>query len=228
MAKEKFKFDKKYKIMSLAILALVLMTFCTVWGLKQKNQETSNTTPTQEDKFPVDTVNDGVYTNYKYGFKFEYPKIIFKTVTSDGNSFYENESNPRYGATDFGLRLDVFTTSSSDFIKIFHDDDMLSIGQPKFSDAYLKSFSSDDDRPYENKIKAARFTNGHLIYSYYSGWGGVEPFYGYIASWKNKEVIVNISIYNTNELRKQEQLNIINGIIKSMRFFDLSTPSSNN
>lgn len=55
-------------------------------------------TPTEEE-YPVDTVNDGVYTNHKYGFRFEYPEDKFKIVYSTeeyGSFIFDNDNGTEY------------------------------------------------------------------------------------------------------------------------------------
>src|SRR6266496_3769977 len=77
----------KYKRKGILWLVGVLLIGVIVLAHKQKSARLSVTqnspTPTSSQQYPVDAVNDSVYTNYKYGFKFEYPKEIFKVKPSN-------------------------------------------------------------------------------------------------------------------------------------------------
>jgi len=80
---------KKYfaqLVATVAVVTIVLAGFLTRNNPFSSLSENKSNSPTPiEVQFPIDDVNDGVYTNYKYGYKFEYPEDIFEQTTSSND-----------------------------------------------------------------------------------------------------------------------------------------------
>lgn len=195
------------------------------------NQTTANPT---EIEYPVDTENDGLYTNYKYRYRFNYPKEMFPFMRVDGYfhnaTFYEERYLPDEDEESWiGQGMRLFT----------------GVGQEKYRQRSIEQFEINrnredgdllyppdhfdnkpkDEWPSFNDIKVENISTngnpGYIIYKYYTGGGkGVEPSYGYSATWKNGDDVIVVGVYDNNENRKQLQLEVLREIIESMDFLE--------
>lgn len=94
MAKKKGKKLIAPKYLVLAVLLTILVIAVTFLGSKkQGNVEVTQTPSTLTEEKVEEEVKDGVYTNYTYGFRFEYPEEIFNYTNPWTN---HPNNNPSY------------------------------------------------------------------------------------------------------------------------------------
>jgi hypothetical protein len=86
--------DSLYKYSALIAGLLIVFLAIAVYFNRQAGLPTNGIIPTlsptatpTESEFQIDLEDDGVYTNYKYGYRFEYPEDVFGTAshTPDGD-----------------------------------------------------------------------------------------------------------------------------------------------
>lgn len=225
----------RIKFLLYFFVGAVLVTGILVAAKKSKTATPVPTNSKKEDEiqYEVDNNNDGLYVNHKYRFIFEYSEKQFpyQTVgeTNEQKSFFEKQVEDKSSADGWnygGLKLFV---SVQDYKQLPHlldayqENKALEINKPKYSDSYLKSIEK-HAWPDFNEIKVKDLVNdnveGHLIYKYMSGGGeGIEPSYSYIATWKKDDYLVVISLIDfENDRRKSTQKQIIEGIIRTLKF----------
>jgi len=99
---------KNKKVIAI-VLGLIIVSATAVF-LTRKSVPSSvvdiSPTPTE---YPVDKENDGVYTNYKYGYKFEYPVDKFEqTHSSDITAVWDlNTDADSVQKSEMPIQLDV-------------------------------------------------------------------------------------------------------------------------
>lgn len=91
----------KYKKVVISAVLIILAGISVFVYFMFRKSDTIKPLP-QAQSFPVDTENDGVYTNYQYGFKFKYPnKFFVKQTNSLVNIGWYNQADAE---TPFDLR----------------------------------------------------------------------------------------------------------------------------
>ncbi|OGM20203.1 hypothetical protein A2955_04275 [Candidatus Woesebacteria bacterium RIFCSPLOWO2_01_FULL_37_19] len=150
-------FNKKYFLIFLAaVVVIIISVVITQESSNSKNKSGGeykevSLTPT-ETLYPIDDVNDGVYTNSKYGYKFEYPKDKFEQTFSDerGASWiYKLETGANGNEQIINLTV-LDQTNVNDWIKFYST--LYSLEPNKFlKNRFGKSvkLSSKEDGPYK-------------------------------------------------------------------------------
>jgi hypothetical protein len=170
-------------ITSISLLAIDNKTkMNTFTNIQNSIPLTERPMPT-EQQYPLNVVNDGIYTNYKHGFKLKYPEDLFvKYEISDSQSvdFYtsENLSTPDIGEQE-KYPNDIFFS-----ILAFPADDM------------VYKFSQED---YERSIKY-RSQVGITNYNYDVLFRNLE-----IIEKKERKIAINYmgaDLYTTENIKK--------------------------
>lgn len=86
MSKKTEKFAIKPMYLALVLVLIILVTVVTIFQSRRVDNIEVTQTPSTLTEEKVDKDENGVYTNYKYGFKFEYPNDKFKMVHPDAIS----------------------------------------------------------------------------------------------------------------------------------------------
>lgn len=216
MIQMKFKLaNKNYILVLLAIVVVVLGVF-NISSLKNKSADRSTPTPTVAP-IPIDNVNDGVYTNYKYGYRFEYPAdkfvLLYPKAENDGRmwiyqltgeSDYENE----YIYLSVTQRIDSWREFYEDIYNLRKGESL-----PNKHEVYTKL----ESRVTSNYRFVAAFfkTNPEAE---------TEHSVGYSAIWLKENNFTIILDFFTDPERYEEFLlenkNIFDDIVESFEFID--------
>lgn len=117
MSKKMTVLSKRRKLVVLSIFGVVMGISIFAYFDQVSNQKPKLSFQTNE--FSKDIVNDGVYTNYEYGFKFKYPEDIFVEQFNSVN--HDGWYNEKGASTPFDLdengvwAVVVFTESTKRF-----------------------------------------------------------------------------------------------------------------
>ena len=111
-------------VATVVVVTIVLAGFLSRNNPFSSLSENKSNSPTPtEVQYPVDTENDGVYTNYKYKFRFKYPIDIFKYQLESGMTWSNEPWSGGMGPTatsesaislNILIREDVFTKYDAD------------------------------------------------------------------------------------------------------------------
>ncbi|OGO37348.1 MAG: hypothetical protein A2W35_02645 [Chloroflexi bacterium RBG_16_57_11] len=112
---------------------LILITFAVLLGvvafisddnlltkdsLQNNSRYKSEANPTESYQFPLDTENDGVYINYKFRYKFEYPADVFDShIEKVGDDLDPYNLDGWYNSSlSEGSKGDKFLSLSTDVV----------------------------------------------------------------------------------------------------------------
>lgn len=101
-ANTSMKFSKQ--TLGITVIAVLIASGLLILKIKQSENKTlvnnNQVETTQTSGYPVDSENDGVYTNYEHKFKFEYPENIF--ITQENSVYYDESSRRSISWTSSG------------------------------------------------------------------------------------------------------------------------------
>lgn len=227
--------QKLLKVVSVFIGLGVVVYIIISFGLQERFKPTSQQQPlpaNNQEGFRIDTENDGIYTNYKYGFKFEYSidSFPFTRANEDSVKFYESRFVPKDTAFEdwigegMWLYAGVAEEKYRQFsLEEFEKNKNRPLNEPYYLDEFFKD-KPEREWPYDNNVKIEDITTdgleGFILYSYPTGGGGgTEPAYGYKASWRKGDIVITVGVYDRNDSRKDILLRIIQKVTNSMDFF---------
>lgn len=204
---------------------LFVLLVAVILSNKQISPARNQTTATLTEKeYPVDTENDGVYTNYKYGFRFEYPEDIFiKYIPrKNKNSILQAEfnDNSEGGYPDM-FSLVVSARADDEGKEVFKKFQSLPIGVYESTD--------EDAAKYFNNRKKLRDVDigkfkGVLLYSKFVG-SDTEPYHGHVLIFEKDNIVISIGIQsppgpNLADELENERLGILDNIIDTLEIID--------
>ncbi len=224
ISKKKRQLADNKLLLLLAISVLVLLVFFVSRNPNLINKVTQKTTPAPTGtQYPIDTESDGVYINNEYGFRFKYPTVIFKSRENfdapSGLKVILREKDGGMGGYD----LTLYVLSKKEYIKEYLENHALPINVPKYNQEYFdeKGYYSS---PVTNTIRIKNIISqgivGHILYHPYTGAQDVEFSYGHTVEWLKGETLIKIGISESNDVRKDERLRILETIVDSMTFFN--------
>ena len=227
-AKKKIQLADNKLLLILAVGALILLAFFfsrnpnIVSRLAQKSEPT----PTQSE-FPIDTENDGVYTNYQYGFRFEYPKEVFtyEEPVSGKNILKLHLFEEENSIGELTLALYVRPKNAEQDFWLLEKLQTLPLNTPVYSDEYLKSVEK-ENWPIYNYLKIReKIVGGRKLYMYRSyhtgrqidGWIGSSISIFWIDNENIFTIILSLPADNT---RDAEGRLITNGVLDTLEFYN--------
>lgn len=187
--------------------------------VKEENQDNSQQLEVKEE------IKNGVYTNYTYGFRFEYDESIF-TVHSKPPGFRAfvmvREGNSEYSS--HWLTPGHSNVSKSE-ITSFQDIKNLKTGQELYNTSYLDTISQ-DKWPFDNKQKLDELKlNEYNCVSYYNyptggGPDGIEPSWSYIFECLNNQKRVGVGLHSISEESLLKYKSIFRQIVDSFEIIN--------
>lgn len=208
-------FGRKYFLTLLAAVAVIVISIVI-------SQDVSTLKNDNEGKMPevvstitpvlIDEVNDGVYTNYIYGFRFEYPKDVFLKFTTHDNGLSSNLTT--YPEVDMQTRKDALIaiyvydssrTAREDHIGWFN---FMFTNSHETDPNGRKITSQDDFEEYKRVVYETDTSD--LTY---------EKGYGYSAIYlKENSPVIQITLSTVSKETKSKYENIFKNIINSFQF----------
>lgn len=210
------------RLVLLAVAALLLIALFAVWmnGSQKQQEEVGVVSRPQVTPKPIEeTIENGVYINHTFGFKFEYPEEVFgETVLVQSSDYGFHRGFQKKGLTYDGWGLSVYASESS--IDQFTKYREMSPGIPLYSESEYEQ-KPKYEWPIANTIKLTNITTqgrlGYIDYMYSTGGGEGEPTWGYSASWRDQDRVITLSVnvargadYLESEY-KQVFFNVVNG-----------------
>lgn len=204
-------------------IALLLLAFIFSNYSRTSQEKVDQTTmaPTETTK-QEDTVNDGVYTNYKYGFKFEYPEEIFVSQNVYGSSgmwFIDEETSSPMAVGVTGVWMDLV-------IRDFESDKP---GDYEYQRGHDRIFN----RLYELEPGEVSSWNAKVISKinagdvkrikyYYETLPGREYSVSYFAWWKKAGLpVISLGLAANNNDTLSLYRNDFDKIVESFEFFEV-------
>jgi len=163
-----------------------------------------------EQQYPTDTENDGVYTNYKYGFRFKYSNEFFKSMFQSNDSVYWRNEEKDIAENESAIELSVL---------IWEDNGAKYNEQGlDYKTAYIQRFNEflnikDGEKVPRGAVRISRYKGAdydRIIYSYTAPPGGESEYKKHYAAWWLKtgypviEVRYTAGANNTLERYKPE------------------------
>lgn len=224
----KEKNDKNFLKLTVGIIAVVSVIGLAFFVLQNKNVKIekedansgiSSSTPSKIQEIPIDTENDGIYTDLKYGFTFNYPREIFvsqrqpRTITEHASQMFwyssERDSNSAFPEKPWiDLRVNHVTMSKerlvTDFNKIYNQ----SIGKlsSETGATKLRELSINEGKGMVFKIEKKEDAD-------------VVP-YTYLAAWLRGEDTIWLGLNINDSTTYSNYEKIFNSIVVSFTFTD--------
>jgi hypothetical protein len=195
----------------------------------QVSQKTTSPTPTQEEN-PIDEVSNGVYTNYKYRFRFRYPGDIFITFQNEHPQRASGKSSLEATFTDTDVSSDrypsytllVFASEFRNNKNIFYENYNRQIGVPEYTSEEEKDQKLLNNKKIVEKLLIKNFP-AYIDYSYIAPYASdFEPSYANHASiLKDNSLLISFSVFSSGDpdRLKEERLTILKKILDSVEFF---------
>lgn len=185
-----------------------------------RNTQENNITPahnvTDENEEVYETVENGVYTNYKYGFRFEYPNDVFINVNFLGNPASASFNDNEHGGypQEYTMRIGINVEREE---KEFEYNLRRALNVPEFTDK--------DKSPINNYLtEQIREPNliGYIKFGYFTEYAeDYEPTITHTAVLKHNDTLLFIDIGSPPiEGVKEGQYEILKDVISSLQFFD--------
>lgn len=200
---------KNIILISLAFAVLIFGTSFFAFKNKGKNVITEATSTPVAEVEVQEEIKDGVYTNYTYGFSFEYPEEIFNKI----NQWQENSIKR------FFVEGQRFPQLSVRMLKDHFYDEF-----------YRKCFTADDGDVFSeseeyNSITKKRYNLGELCVSISisSKEGDYEIPQNYtvtVPSMDSKDAHISISLSGETLSETQELEDEFDSIVKSFEFIE--------
>jgi hypothetical protein len=179
------------------------------------SQPEQQTEITQTPEYPVDTENDGVYTNSQFGFKFQYPDETFVYQTPPSKSFnsygwLKQEWFPDKHLGDYFLYLEI--GKSYDNMYTNEEAKKLSIDQS----------IGDRNVDYIHRLKPINNTIPNGIFYYWELDRSTELkriVYTYSVSWEKDGTAITISLGSPNKKILESKYSIFKDIVNSIELF---------
>jgi hypothetical protein len=204
----------------LPTLLIVFVSVLIVLGLlKVRNKRTEmQSLQIQEQmeaqqliEYPMDTENDGVYTNSQFGFKFKYPEEILKyqaPVTNYLNSdgWLKQEWSPDKYSETYGLYLEIGESYDNKYT--YEEAKKLSIDES----------IGDRDVDYIHRLKPLNNTIPNGIFYYWELDTSTELkriFYTYSVSWTKGNTVITVGLGSSNKKLLESKYNIFKDVVNS-------------
>lgn len=227
----------------LALLAggviVLVVAFLLTYRVQEGAINKQASSPT-EGEYPIDTENDGVYYNYQYGFRFDYPKEVFEKYTpidsKEGKyilSMSNVVENQILGDTHLSLHIMSLNGDNNyPIVQKYNDIKELPLGVFEYSDDELDDLEKRNINPIGNTKKIKDVTiddyDGFVSITDFVG-RDTEPSEGHTFLISKNDVLISINVSTTGITYEDElkRLEIIENIVESFDFFDPQNPPSN-
>lgn len=174
------------------------------------------TTETPKEDYPVDTENDGVYTDYKYNFTFTYPKNIFISQSEQDIDAYDSSIFWYSTVSDLSMAypikpwIRVRTTSSPTGDGSFDRN---------FNTIYNQTIGEFSNETGTIKLKELHVENGKgfVFYVKPKENADVVPF-SYQAAWSKGKDVIWLGLNMEEEDKNKSYQKIFNEIVNSFKF----------
>lgn len=234
----------------LLLIAISIAIIVTTVALRTKDEEiqtsriTSQPSPDERGSsltpgYPIDEVRNGIYTNHKYGFRFEYPQEIFITFDnhqSENNKLeksnyfveFKDVTGDGYPIKNYNLRVyagygGIPIGHPAGFGSTFGDYYKRPIGVPLFE-------SQGDASQTHNELKIKNIKNdkftGYVFYDYQTESllnEGTEASVSYIADIAKGDLFITFIISSpvsaNRDTLKQVRLELLEKLIDSLEFY---------
>jgi len=177
-----------------------------------------------------DVVEDGVYTNYKYGFSFEYPTGVF-TEYELVRSLEETSYSAKFNDAVAGMKdisMLVFVGSEEGLMDSYTKYEKQPLGVPEYSDDYLNTVD-ESEWPFNNTIKIEDVkvgnNQGFIVYSRFIGYKlESEPTHlnSFYIQKDDKVILISIVSWageNFADDYKVEREEILEDVVNTFKFF---------
>lgn len=223
MAKNKIQVRKNFLVYGCFLVLIVLIfVYINSLGRTPKNINSSPVPTPQSGNisndpiYKEDIVNDGIYSNERYGFKFTYPKNSFKFqndyLIGDDKSVVWSNIAIKNDRVDFSKPTFIFAVQSenSQFLEgAYQIFDTMNVGETKVLGFY-------------NVTKLGGFTrNSTDVKTFYRGnipGAEVDDEQSYIAAWKMNGKLLYLSLTTLEFKNLQPQREVFEQIVNSIEF----------
>lgn len=201
--KKAYKVDNRPLVLASGVLFLICFgAFYQLNASLISSKKIANQTPNPSS---IDTVNDGVYTNHKYGFMFKYPTDKFVQESS-----LQNLASWVYDPEGFSyIQLSVQVYEGQDYLDL------------------KTSFEAKKEHPQKNsKVLSEGELDGYRTAITYAVTDLNAPIDGnssYTAYWwsKDEDKVIILYFYSSNLLDSfvRGNKNLFDQIVQSFKFF---------
>lgn len=211
-----------YLLVKLIVLVLVLvLSYKFMPILTSKLTPKASPTPQPTPAFLIDTENDGIYTNYQYGFRFKYSKDKFVVQFSkqDSSTWFNEQSDKVIESGPMGLNPDSGVWLN---VSAFEADPL--------SQRFLRVYNLETgqtDEAGETKLYSTEKPNYKQVvyFSKTPESRGIEHSVSYVSEWiLNKKIYIKLFFAagdNKEQLLKQYKP-AFDQVVNSMEFFEPS------
>lgn len=198
----------RFWILPLFLTSLVVVTL--FYKSQQNNPAAPEISQTLvEQEYPIDEVNDGVYTNYKYGFRFEYSNEFFSKQMPFSGTYQRWSSLSGEYAED--VILDASASEGKPGNKGIYDfwNDVSEIlpGETALEGSVIKISNIDRD-------------NVRGVYYFYKTPSTYETelSYGYVAEWHDGNITYYVSMTSGNKEKVLQNKSHFDQVVDSFEF----------